>query len=146
MAGSLALSVIGRVLVFEVKTARNSRNSRSRDKEVGLIVKGINRSTAVDIEVVRQFLADLRRNAEFVETAPDNMLGNPDAAKVSSTTATVIVRLPLDVRLSRVFLLAGAPGYGGILIAPEEVRAIGKQTRRRSLYCVMLFGNVLGCQ
>lgn len=84
------------------------------------------RSTSVDIEVVRQFLADLRRNAEFVETAPDSMLGIPDAAKVSRATATIIVRLLLDGRLSRVFLLAGVPGYGGILIDPEEVRAIAK--------------------
>ncbi len=84
------------------------------------------RGAAVAIEVVEQFLADLRRDAVWVEAAPSGMLDIPEAAKVSRVTATVIVRLLQERRLAHVYQMADVPGYGGILIDPEEVRVITK--------------------
>lgn len=82
------------------------------------------RGAAVAIEVIEQFLADLRRNAVWVDAAPAGMLDIPEAAKVSRVTATVIVRLLQERKLTHVFQMTGVPGYGGVLIDPEEVRGI----------------------
>ena len=79
---------------------------------------------AVALDVVQRFLADISRNAQMVETAPEGTFGIPETAQISRVTTTNIVRLLLDGGLTRVFQLADDPGYGGLRLDPIEVRAI----------------------
>lgn len=81
---------------------------------------------AVALEVVQSFLADIGRDAKDVPSAPDGMFGIPEAAQFSRVTTPVIVRLLLGRALTRVYRLADVPGYGGILLDPDEVRTVAR--------------------
>lgn len=81
---------------------------------------------AVALQVVQSFLTDISRDAKDVPRAPDGMFGIPETAQFSRVTTTVIVQLLLGRALTRVFRLADVPGYGGILLDPDEVRAVAR--------------------
>lgn len=82
--------------------------------------------TAVALDEVQRFLTALSHDAQKVETAPAGTFGIPETAQIAHVPTTTIVQLLLDGDLTLVYQLANVPGYGGIRLYPDEVKALAK--------------------